>query len=87
MSDAEVAKLVGLPVNYTFSNDYPGVEHSILEGSPVSNSSALGDSILNLARSLTPHAEPKEASKGRKFLEFFHVARAEEVEPAEAWHD
>jgi pilus assembly protein CpaE len=85
LPDAEVARLVGLPVTYTFSNDYPGVENSILEGSPVSNSSPLGDSILNLARSLTPHAEPKDASKGRKFLEFFHIARAEE--PAEAWHD
>jgi pilus assembly protein CpaE len=71
--DAEVARLVGLPITFSFSNDYPGVEKSILDGSPVSRDSGLGQSVLNLAHSLVPHVELKEPSKHRKFLEFFHV--------------
>jgi MinD-like ATPase involved in chromosome partitioning or flagellar assembly len=59
------------------------VERAIFKGSPVSNDSLLGRSILNLARSLTPHPEPKETSKPRKFLEFFRVPPAEGQE--EIW--
>jgi Flp pilus assembly CpaE family ATPase len=71
--DEEVARLVGLPITFSFSNDYAGVEKSILDGSPVARDSGLGQSVLNLAHSLAPHAEVKEPSKRRKFLEFFHV--------------
>lgn len=85
LSDAEVARLVGLPITVTFSNDYDGVGRSILEASPVSRDTSLGQSILNLAHSLVPHLQPKESSKQRKFLEFFHVARVEEAQ--EAWKD
>jgi pilus assembly protein CpaE len=85
MSDAEVARLVGLPITVTFSNDYDGVGKSILDASPVSRDTPLGQSILNLAHSLVPHLQPKASSKQRKFLEFFHVSRSEEME--EAWKD
>ena len=80
-----MAGLVGLPVFLHILQRYPGVENAILEDSPVSNSSPLDDSIVNLARSLTAHALPKESSKGRKFLEFFHIPHRQE--PAEAWRD
>jgi MinD-like ATPase involved in chromosome partitioning or flagellar assembly len=83
MSDADVAQAVGLPLAFTFSNEYADVERAIFKGSPVSNDSLLGRSILNLARSLTPHPEPKETSKPRKFLEFFRVPPAEGQE--EIW--
>jgi MinD-like ATPase involved in chromosome partitioning or flagellar assembly len=38
-----------------------------------------------LSRSLTPQLEPKETTKRRKFLEFFHVPRVEES--GEVWQD
>jgi Flp pilus assembly CpaE family ATPase len=83
--DAEVCRSVGLPLAFTFSNDYVGVERAILNGSPVSHESELGHSILNLAQSLTPHLlKPTETSKPRRFLEFFHVPRIEE--PDTVWH-
>jgi MinD-like ATPase involved in chromosome partitioning or flagellar assembly len=83
LGDAEVANLVGLPVAITFSNDYPGVETAILKASPVSRDSELGESILNLAHSLTQHVGPTESPKRRKFLEFFHISRDEQ--PDEVW--
>jgi pilus assembly protein CpaE len=74
LTDGEVAQLVGLPVAHRFSNDYPGVQHAILDGAPVSYRSSLGHSIMNLARSLAPDAVRHEAPvEHRKFLEFFHV--------------
>ncbi len=77
LSDSEVAQLVGMPIAHRFLNDYPVVQHSIMEGTPVPYRSNLGQSILELARSLKPgtgHAHgathPREH---RKFLEFFNV--------------
>ena len=81
ISDAEVAKLVGLPVSYSFSNDYAGVQGSILNAAPVSHETDLGQSILNLAQSMAPHLEaPKAPSYKRKFLEFFRQLPAHEEE-------
>ena len=85
LGDAEVARLVGLPIAVTFSNDYDGVGRAIVDASPVIRDTPLGQSILNLAHSLVPHLQPKPSPKQRKFLEFFHVSRSEEME--EAWKD
>ena len=80
-SDAEVAKLVGLPVAYSFSNDYAGVQGAILNATPVSHGSDLGQSILNLAHSMAPHLEaPKTHSYRRKFLQFFRQVPTHEQE-------
>jgi len=84
VADAEVIQSVGLPMAFSFSNDYIGVGKSILDGSPVHLDSELGHSILNLAESLTPGMKPTDKSK-RKFLEFFHVPRTEALE--EVWRD
>jgi Flp pilus assembly CpaE family ATPase len=83
LSDAEVVQLVGLPLSFTFSNDYTGVDKAIIDGRPVAPETELGSSILNLAQSLTPQLEVKETSKPRKFLEFFHVPQIKDSD--EAW--
>ncbi len=85
LSDAEVARMVGLPVTVTFSNDYAGVGKSILEANPVSRDTPLGQSILNLAHSLVPHLQPKKSAKQRRFLEFFHISHSEDAQ--EVWKD
>jgi pilus assembly protein CpaE len=80
-SDADVAKLVGLPVAYSFSNDYAAVQGAILNAAPVAHNSALGQSILNLAQSMAPHLDaPKPSSYHRKFLQFFRQLPAQERE-------
>ncbi|HVO98548.1 MAG TPA: hypothetical protein VMT15_10805 [Bryobacteraceae bacterium] len=84
LSDQAVADAVGIPVSHTFPNEYVAVNHSIMEASPVTPHTPLGQSILELARSLAPHGESKPASAGRKFLEFFHIPRPDSAEEA-AW--
>ncbi len=75
LTDDEAAKLVGLTVAHRFPNDYPAVQQAVLDGGPVAYRSALGQSILNLASSLssqTARHEPTHAG-AKKFLEYFHV--------------
>jgi pilus assembly protein CpaE len=73
LGDDQVAAMVGLPVTYRFSNDYRGVQKSVLAAGPVAHETDLGQSILNLAHSLAPHLDAKPAQPHRKFLEFFHI--------------
>jgi len=75
LPDIEVERLVGLRIAYRFSNDYSVVQSAILDGAPVSGRTSLGQSIMDLARSLAPDQSHHAASapEHRKFLEFFHV--------------
>jgi pilus assembly protein CpaE len=83
LSDGEAAQLAGLPVAYSFSNDYAGVQGAILDGVPVSHRSGLGHSIMALAQSLAPAASHHEAPpRQRRFLEFFHVPSSPDRETA-----
>ncbi|MBZ5607340.1 MAG: hypothetical protein LAP38_03715 [Acidobacteriia bacterium] len=88
LTDGEVAQLVGLPIAHRFWNDYPVVQSAILDGTPVSYRSSLGQSIMDLARSLMPGSESSKAKahpvEHRKFLEFFHVPAAREHD---VWRD
>jgi pilus assembly protein CpaE len=82
--DAEVARAVGIPVAHCFANDYASVQGAIMEAAPISHKSDLGQSVLDLAHSLAPQVETKPAPRHRKFLEFFHVPQADDLE--EVWH-
>ena len=73
VTSSEVEKAIGIPVSHSFSNDYRGVQDAILQASPVPRKSDLGESILNLAKSLAPQEEAKPASHQHKFLQFFHI--------------
>ena len=79
VTDAEVESTVGIPVSHNFSNDYRAVQQSILRASPVQPRSALGESIMNLAQSLTARPEAKPVPLPRKFLQFFHVPHTDEA--------
>ena len=87
LPDEQVAALVGLPIAHRFSNDYPLVQSAILDGTPVSNRSSLGQSIMGLARSLAPDTTRRETGSvhHRKFLEFFHIPSSRDHETV--WHD
>jgi pilus assembly protein CpaE len=84
-TDEEVAKAVGVPVGYCFSNDYAVVRSAILSGTPVTPRSGLGQCILNLAHSLAPHLPPEKTTRHRKFLEFFHVPHTGQADVV--WRD
>jgi len=80
LSDSEVAKLVGTPISFNLSNDYRGVQGSILNASPLAHDSELGKEILNLAHCLAPQFESKHPPQRRKFLEFFRIPHESESE-------
>jgi len=71
--DTDVENAVGLSITHSFANDYSGVQSAIMDASPVSHKSDLGQSVMDLAHSLAPHGPPKPMQQHRKFLEFFHV--------------
>ena len=87
LSDHEASQLVGMPIAHQFSNDYPAVQGAILDGVPVSHRSSLGQSIMDLARSLAPAPSGHDAAQihHRKFLEFFHVPSSRDHETV--WKD
>lgn len=83
LGDSEVAAMMGIPIAYTFSNDYGGVQRSILEAGPVAHKTDLGNSILELSHALAPHLQPPSPPQmHRKFLEFFHIPHINEEELA-----
>jgi pilus assembly protein CpaE len=82
--DVEVARAVGIPITHCFANDYAGVQGAILDASPISHKSDLGQSVLDLAHSLAPQAKARPTAHPRKFLEFFHVSHAQD--PDIVWH-
>lgn len=84
LPDSEVERLVGMHIAYRFANDYPVVQNAILEGAPVPHRSSLGQSIMDLARSLAPESTGRKAAPAehRKFLEFFHVPSWQDREHA-----
>ncbi len=83
LPDGEVERLVGIRISHRFANDYPVVQNAFLEGTPVSYRSSLGQSIMELARSLAPEGPHRDIAPAehRKFLQFFHVpsSRAHDV--------
>jgi pilus assembly protein CpaE len=76
-SDSEIAKIIGVPFAYEFSNDYPGVQSAMLDGVPIAHQSSLGKTIMALAESLAPAIARHDIAPPhkRKFLEFFQVPR------------
>ena len=82
VTDAEIEALVGIPVSFTFSNDYRGVQGAIINASPLSHDSELGKSVLDLAHSLAPHLEAQREPHRRKFLEFFRIPHESERDVA-----
>jgi pilus assembly protein CpaE len=84
-TSAVVADAVGLPLAFCIGNDYKTCSDALMEGDPLPSASEIGRSILNLAHSLTADTpgQPIPATHGRKFLEFFHISRADQ--PAASW--
>lgn len=76
-----VSEAVGIPVTFTVGNDYRQTSDAIVKGETIPAASDIGRCIMNLAQSLRADAarKPVQGGRGRKFLEFFHVAPSEDT--------
>ncbi len=72
---AEVEKLLGQPICYSFPNDYKGLHAALASGTPVEWNSELGRRFLAAAETIL--AGPGAAKTGkRKFVEYFSLVPA-----------
>jgi hypothetical protein len=74
-TETEIARLIGLPIEHDFPNDYSDVQDATLKGVPVPQQSGLGKSILALAQSIAPAVARHDLPPHHrhKFLEFFRA--------------
>lgn len=74
ISRQEIEQVIGLPVQFSFINDYQAVHKSVTVAKPVDPVSALGRQYSALAHSMLSKPVPKLLPQKRKFVEFFTVA-------------
>jgi len=70
---AQIERLLGVPVQFAFPNDYRGVHQSLTEGREVSANSELGRQFTAFASQLLARQLAPLPMKKRKFLEMFSV--------------
>ena len=81
ISDAEIEKLLGIPVSFSLPNDYVGVHRALTAGCHVAPSSALGKQFSQLARTLAESMAPSQEantiseSQRRRLSELFTLGR------------
>ncbi len=61
---AEIEDMVGIPVSFSFSNDYRGVLDSVFRGKAVEETSKLGRQFTSFARSLLGTLQAETAERG-----------------------
>jgi pilus assembly protein CpaE len=83
ISPAEIEKLLGLPVNSIFPNDYKSVHNAVASGKPVEANTELGKKIRLEAEAMLSGKKAPDAGKHR-FVEYFSLVPARySVSPAE----
>jgi pilus assembly protein CpaE len=75
MGTAEIEKLLGLPVQLTFPNDYPGVHRALADGKRIDPSSELGKRFRAMADTILAR-KPLGAAQRRRFVEYFSILPA-----------
>jgi pilus assembly protein CpaE len=76
----KVEELLGVPVSWSFLNDYAAVNHAISAAHSVEPTSAIGKQFGEFAESLIePPAEPR--TTGNKFLQLFRTSKSVPAEP------
>jgi Flp pilus assembly CpaE family ATPase len=83
VSTAEIHKLLGLPVDIVFPNDYRGVHNAVASGKPVEAGSELGKKFGVEAEAMLSGSKPADV-RNRRFVEYFSLLPARYcVAPAE----
>ena len=75
IAPAQIGEALGMPVHFSFANDYPEVQGAFLAGKNVTPASALGRQISVFAESLAKNPVVAEAPRKRRFLEVFSLPR------------
>jgi len=78
LSPAQIEQLLGLPVQFTFPNEYEEVNRAMAQGTHVEPGSVLGRQCTALAHFMLDKkvATTEPATTKRKFIEFFNVSPA-----------
>jgi pilus assembly protein CpaE len=71
---AHVEEILGVPVAYTFPNDYVGVNRAMTAGTFLDPDSEMGKLFTEFAADLVERRGPLQKDGKRKFLEFFAVS-------------
>lgn len=83
ISRAEIEKLLGLPVDIVFPNDYRGVHNAVASGKPVEADTELGKKFRVEAEAMLSGTKPPDA-RNRRFVEYFSLLPARyAISPAE----
>jgi pilus assembly protein CpaE len=83
VSSAEIEKLLGLPVESVFPNDYKSVHKAVASGAPVDANTELGKKLRTEAETMLTGSRPADAKKHR-FVEYFSLIPARySVSPSE----
>lgn len=81
---SEIERLVGIPVEAAFPNDYTAVSRSLTDGVPVAKNTDFARQCTTLAETLLAR-RPQPARERRKFVEYFSVLPARfSLEPRRA---
>jgi len=74
LSKDQVEEILGVPVIYSFPNDYNGVNRAVTAGGPVDEASDLGKSFTEFANELLERRVLATGQEKKKFLEFFSLS-------------
>ncbi len=72
-SKEQVEEILGIPVAYTFPNDYTGVNRAMTAGTFLDPNSEMGKMFTDFAADLVERRGPSQKEGKRRFLEFFAV--------------
>jgi pilus assembly protein CpaE len=72
---AEVEKLLGRPIRFSFPNDYRGIHQALASGKPADSGTDLGKRFLSAARELLSKPGSEETGK-RRFVQYFSLRPA-----------
>ncbi len=75
VSAAEVEKLLGRPIRFSFPNDYKGIHQALASGKAADRSSGLGKRFFSAAQELLSTGGPKQGDK-RRFVKYFSLLPA-----------
>ncbi len=77
LSIADIESVVGLPVEYTISEDHEAVYKALLSGTPLDPASEAGKELARLAATLgAPRPEKTEVTPKRRMVEYFSLLPA-----------
>lgn len=73
ISIEQIEQLIGVPVEMTLPNDYPGVNRAFMDGSVVQPNSELGKQFVRLAETMLNQKQAGAFSYKKRLVEYFSI--------------